>query len=94
MPEGDMAACAEHATKVGSGRVGRSTVADDPVYLAVRAYARHSHTDYDEILDECRLMDGLVSDDDRDDARKLVAAGLDELLARWASVPDTREGQT
>ena len=40
----------EHATEVGSGRVGRSSRADDPIRAAVIAHIRHYYTDYDELL--------------------------------------------
>jgi hypothetical protein len=35
---------------IGSGHVGRSSSAHDPVQLAVLAYARHNHTAYESCL--------------------------------------------
>ena len=52
IPPGEDIQIAEHACEIGSGRVGRSTVADDPVMAAVIAHVRHCHTDYDDLLDE------------------------------------------
>lgn len=81
MPEGDVIACAAHATEIGSGRVGRSSTADDPVLGAVIAYARHRHTDYDALLDAGRSAgDGEFA---REDARDEVREAVREVLAGW-----------
>lgn len=52
LPEGEEFKIAARATEVGSGRVGRSSLADDPVVLAVGAHARWNYTNYAEILDD------------------------------------------
>jgi hypothetical protein len=73
-------AIAAHACKKYSGRVGRSAAAKDldanAVELAVRAHVRHAHTPYDRLL-----ADGM----DRFEARREVAARVDEFLKVWAS---------
>lgn len=78
MPEREARACARHATEPGSGRVGRSTVAEDPARAAVTAWARHKHTDYDALLAE-----GM----DREEARALVAARVRSILSAWEQAP-------
>ena len=50
MPADDVLDCAKQATKIGSGCVGRSSTVDEPVRLAVLAYARHEYTDYESCL--------------------------------------------
>jgi hypothetical protein len=76
---------AEHTCEVGSGRVGRSSVADDPVRAAAVAHIRHKHTEYDELLDTC--IEGWMGFDDRqmarDYARKKVRGQIDEILLAW-----------
>jgi hypothetical protein len=52
MPAGEEFTIAAHATERGSGRVGRSTTASDPVGLAVAAHVRWTHTDYPQALSE------------------------------------------
>ncbi len=52
MPAGEEFTIAAHATERGSGRVGRSTTANDPVGLAVAAHVRWVHTEYAEVLSE------------------------------------------
>ncbi len=49
-PRDEALAIAQRACEVGSGRVGRSSTADDPVRAAVVAHIRHQHTDYDTML--------------------------------------------
>jgi hypothetical protein len=78
MPNGDVCACADHATQIGSGRVGRSSQADDPVVMAVVAYARHGFTDYDHLLSK---------GDDREDARNEVNRALREIITGWEKQP-------
>ncbi len=74
---------AEHACEVSSDRVGRTAAAkameDDPVRLAVVAHVRHEHTHYDRLLAEGR---------DRDEARRMVAADVDQVLAQWGTGRD------
>ena len=73
---------AGHACQKYSGRVGRSAMAKEfdaaAIDLAVRAHIRHSHTDYDRLLN--RGMD-------RADARSAVAARVAEVEARWQQTP-------
>ena len=69
---------ARHACARYSGRVGRSARPRefDPgaIALAVRAFLRHRHTDYD------RLMSAGV---DRAEARIIVATRIDEVESQW-----------
>lgn len=74
MPEDDVLRCARHATEIGTGRVGRSSTAEDPVLAAVVAYARHNYTDYEE------RFDGLA---DRDENRAAVNGNVREVVAEW-----------
>lgn len=76
MPEDDVSDCAQHTTEIGSRRVGRSQVADNPVRAAVVAYARHNYTDYEERLDR---------GEDRDDARANIYQEVRALLFQWAA---------
>jgi hypothetical protein len=77
-PEDRAQAIAEHAGERSSGRVGRTAAGRslDPgaVTAAVVASVRHLDTPYDRLL-----MQGM----DRDDARRQVAATIDEALAAW-----------
>lgn len=77
-PVGTERLVAEHACRKYSGRVGRSApakaLAEDAVHLAVVAHVRHVHTSYDELLGG-----GL----ERRDARAVVAAEVDAVLAAW-----------
>ena len=70
---------AEHTARRGSGRVGRSAAgrALDPqaVHLAVVAWIRHRHTNYDS-----RLMAGHA----RADARYLIRDDVHRVLAAWS----------
>ncbi len=78
-PEEETQQIAEHACRKYSRRVGRSAAAKrfapETIALAVRAHIRHAHTRYDELL-----FDGLP----RDEARRRVAEGVDEVSRRWA----------
>lgn len=65
---------AQHACVTGSGRVGRSRTADDPVRAAVVAYVRHTHTAYDTLL-----FDGT----EREDARDMVRDDITAVLREW-----------
>ena len=66
-------ACAKH-----SGRVGRTAAAKDldpqAVRLAVIAHVRHTHTDYDRIVERTR---------DKRDARSRIRPRLDAVLGEW-----------
>lgn len=76
LPAGVERDIAERACEIGSGRVGRSTVADDPVLAAVVAYARHRYTDYEDMLDHM----------DRDDARAEIGGEVAEQIRKWQGV--------
>ena len=77
-PAGDEDAIARHACRKYSGRVGRSAAAKelDPemIDLAVNAWIRHRHTNYDELL---------MKGQDRHDARSAVRDPVDDLRERW-----------
>jgi hypothetical protein len=77
-PGAEARTIAEHACEKHSGRVGRTAAAKelDPetVDLAVRAYIRHVHTDYD------RLRDSRV---DKRTARAAVRGRVDEVASAW-----------
>ncbi len=77
-PKDRARAIAEHAGERGSGRVGRSEAGrlleEGAVTAAVVASVRHRETPYDRLL-----MDGV----ERDEARRQVAAIIDEVLAVW-----------
>ena len=81
-PSEERQAIAEHACQKHSGRVGRSAAArqfdETAIQLAVRAYVRHCHTSYDQLL--ARAMD-------RREARAAVAAAVDAVLTRWGPDP-------
>ena len=76
---------AGNACEVGSGRVGRSKVADYPVRAAVVAHVSHEHTDYDDLLDD--LAAGAFDPDGRSRARAEARDGvrdrIDAVLWRW-----------
>jgi hypothetical protein len=69
---------AAHACQVHSNRIGRTASAKDfdpsAIDLAVQAYTRHRHTEYDKLL---------AAGADRIDARTLVRAAIDGVLAKW-----------
>lgn len=74
----EAAGIAEFAGQRGSGRVGRSVAAKelDPaaIDLAVRAWVRHRHTDYDNLL-----MRGV----ERSEARARIESTILQVLSRW-----------
>lgn len=65
---------AAHACKIGSGRVGRSNVADAPIRAAVIAHIRHEHTNYDSLLDHMA----------REEARDMVREQIYAIADSWA----------
>ena len=69
---------AEHACLKYSGRIGRSALGkkmdEHAVRLAVIAHIRHTETNYDELLG---------SGWERSEARRAVAAAVDEILNQW-----------
>jgi hypothetical protein len=77
-PAAEAQQIASHTARRGSGRVGRSAAGRklhaDAVRLAVVAYIRHEHTEYDELL---------MSGCERSDARRAVAAQIDGSLDNW-----------
>lgn len=85
IPDGEDVEIATRACKIGSGRVGRSKMADDPVRLAVVAHVRHSHTEYDDILDDemPHATDWEEREEIRHFARESVADKIDAILAEW-----------
>ncbi|MHB8689466.1 MAG: DUF2293 domain-containing protein [Candidatus Dormibacteraceae bacterium] len=79
-PEARARAIAEHAGVRGSGRVGRSAAGraldDSAIVAAVTASIRHKDTRYDRLL-----MEGM----DRGDARRMVSADIEMVLAAWSA---------
>ena len=77
-PEDEARQIAARACERASGRVGRTAAAKalDPhaIRAAVVAHVRHTHTDYD------RLLDTLA---DRTLARERVHDDVDSMLLRW-----------
>lgn len=77
-PEKDAQAIAQHTSKRGSGRVGRSEAGrnldEDALTLAAVAYVRHRHSNYDELL-----MRGM----EREFARQAVRDKIDSVLEKW-----------
>jgi hypothetical protein len=69
---------AHHTAERGSGRVGRSAAGrnleDQALELAVAAWIRHRHTEYDKLLS---------SGHERHDARELVRHKVWEVVDRW-----------
>jgi hypothetical protein len=84
-PDEEALVIATHACEVGSGRVGRSNTAEDPVRAAVVAHVRHEHTDYDALLDS--HIEGWMSYEERREARfrvrENVSEGIDDILRQW-----------
>jgi hypothetical protein len=72
---------ARHTASRGSGRVGRSAAArnlePEPLALAVTAWVRHNHTDYDDLL-----MQGM----ERPDARREAESRILIVLANWSGL--------
>ncbi|MDB6153427.1 MAG: hypothetical protein JWL90_1880 [Chthoniobacteraceae bacterium] len=75
MPETDVQACAAHATEIGSGRVGRSSLAKNTTGKAVVAFVRHKYTPYDALL---------ASGVSRDDARAQILSSVTEKVNEWS----------
>ena len=83
-----------HATPVGSGRVGRTRKLSlsERAELAVRAYIRHKHTNYEALLWDLRGEDPTVDVEDEGDPgyRQIKAEAqreTDEFLRRHRAVP-------
>ena len=77
-PSDEAEQIARHTALRGSGRVGRSAagreLSADAINLAVRAWVRHHHTNYDELL-----MQGV----ERLFARQEIADDLNSKLREW-----------
>jgi hypothetical protein len=77
-PAGEAEAIAKHACAKYSGRVGRSAAAKSfdaaAIDLAVKAYVRHAHTEYDQLLSRGW---------DRSEARSAVLDRVAEIMERW-----------
>lgn len=73
---------AKHACEKYSGRVGRSAGAkqleEDKIRLAVIAHVRHTHTGYDDLL---------INNVERREARRLIEAKVQRVLASWEKSP-------
>jgi hypothetical protein len=78
MPPREARICSEHTTEIGSRRVGRSTIAENPVTAAVIAHIRHHHTDYDSLLTQGYS---------REDARTEVQPLIQEILQSYREIP-------
>jgi hypothetical protein len=99
MPEGEEFLIAEHAREKGSGRVGRSRTASDPVGLAVVAHVRWNHTNYPEILDETheqyrndreyRRFAREVGLSPAEEAKGTVRGKVAAILRSWQTQPET-----
>ena len=74
MPKQDADDIAFFATFRGSGRVGRSHTAEDPIKAAVIAHIRHNHTSYDSLLE---------SGYDRESARHEVGGEIASVYRSW-----------
>lgn len=66
----------------GSDALGRT---EEAVELAARAHVRHTHTDYDEYLDEQmpHALDREERDDIKAEARDLVRDDVDRIINKW-----------
>lgn len=90
IPDRDREEVVARTCEVGSRRVGRSAAAkaleDEPIRLAVRAWIRHGHTDYDARLERAGAGRpfGRASKEARQAARKAIRARVDEVAAEWA----------
>ena len=74
-PPAEAEEIAFHTCQTGSGRVGRSSVVDDPVWAAVVAHIRHVHTEYEDLLDEFGY--------EQFEAREAVRERIDQMLVLW-----------
>jgi hypothetical protein len=90
IPDADARQIAAHACEIGSGRVGRSRRADDPVYLAVQAHARHRYTDYDDYFEDS--YDHESAEDAKADAREAVWREVWRILAEWGRAAQQPDG--
>lgn len=86
IPASDVSGILEKALEKGKGKVGRTSTLDisKKVTLAVRAYIRHQHTNYDTLL-----RGGM----DRDEARREAAAKVRSIDKAWNRTASRRPGQ-
>lgn len=79
-PKHEARAIATHTAQRGSGRVGRSAAGrelqTEAISLAVAAWVRHQHTNYDQ-----HLMQGI----ERHEARAMIRADQQQVIAKWAT---------
>lgn len=68
---------AAHTCETGSGRVGRSSTAEDPIMAAVVAHVRHEYTDYETLLD---------AGYSREEARSEVGKTIREQIQEWQQI--------
>jgi hypothetical protein len=85
-PAAEAERIARHTAERGTGRVGRSaagrSLEEAALVLAVKAWIRHNHTEYDELL-----MRGY----DRLSARDVVRDEVQEVLAEWTRGPSQED---
>jgi hypothetical protein len=91
IPDRDREAIVARACEVGSRRVGRCAAAkaldEEPLRLAVRAWIRHAHTDYDRRLDLAGAgrAFGRASKEARREARRDLRPRIDAVARAWAA---------
>ena len=83
-PTSEAKQIATHTAERGSGRVGRSAagraLSPDAINLAVRAWIRHQHTNYDSLL-----MQGV----ERQLARQQIADAVNSKTQEWEADPSS-----
>ncbi|MBI3726160.1 DUF2293 domain-containing protein [bacterium] len=91
MPDSDRDGIVPRSCEVSSRRVGRSAaakaLAEKPIRLAVLAWIRHAHTDYDARLRRAGLGQrfGRADPADRKKARRAIEPEVAATAARWSS---------
>jgi hypothetical protein len=80
---------AEQAAVVGSGRVGRTKTLslDERAALAARAFIRHHHTDYEEILDDVDPFGGDIERAEYQVIKQRAHMAVDSFLAAHRRTP-------
>ncbi len=73
IPRHELGAVIDHAL---TSRGLRTAAPENAAWLSLVAYARHAHTDYDELLDQGY---------DAESARHFVADAIDAALAAWGA---------
>jgi hypothetical protein len=73
---------AEQAAVVGSGRVGRTKTLglDERAALAARAFIRHSHTNYEAVLDQLHPLGDELDQSDYLDIKRQAQQAVDAFL--------------